>query len=355
MSPKRKQQIARKARPSAPLKAGTNSQLGTFRVRNRALLVTVIANTTNTVYPFASYTLSLSTAGMAKGNLGWLANLMTLYDEFKVESIELEWVPAASSFTSGSLAMYYDPTPAAKAPQSFAAVSGNAGVVTTQISKSVRHKISSTILRGRLPWYLTDSSDISTTTQGTIVVCQSPGSVPSATGKVMLGSVWMTYQISLRNPTYLSVSSYAVQIQPAPLLEQNVYEELQQLNAQLARQVEAQEDTAESCQIIANKPSLPTNVGGDVSSASTNLAALLSSVQHILNAVDTLALNIPPTLGSDLQALKQSLSAMRSSMDSTASDIHSLKQPIIDGEGEFGPIIYEDQGRTYFSVTDPNA
>ncbi|QEO75309.1 capsid protein [Erinaceus virus H14] len=281
MTPRRRKTQSRKPNQ---LKVATS--LGTFRVRNRALLCAVIANTKNTTFPFGSVTVDLSKDGLARASLGWLANLMSLYDMFKIASIRLEWVPSVSAFASGSIAMYYDPTPGAKAPSSFAGVSGNANVVTTQVSKPIAYTVRSQVLQGRLPWFLTESEDKATASQGTIVVCQSQGSIPSATGDVMLGSVWITYDIMLKNPTYLAAPSRTENEAP-PLVEQLIFDETVKMRDLLDRQVFAQEDTAESCQIIAGKPSIGASVSSDV----TRTAAAVEDMADLLGKLDVTNIN----------------------------------------------------------------
>lgn len=275
----------RTTRKRKPAQLGAN--LGTFRVKNRALLVALIAKTTNTTYPFGATTVDLSKEGLANASLGWLANLMSLYDLFRVNSIHLEWVPSVSAFASGSVAFYYDPTPKAKAPKTFAGVSGNANVVTTQVSKPVRHSVGPRVLSNRLQWYLTDSLDPTTASQGSIVVCQSQGSIPSATGDVMLGSVWITYDITLRNPTYLQVASFADEVPQPPLIDQLIFDNVLQISDKLDRQITAQEDTAESCQIIASKPSIGAGVANDI----TTTARASNKIAEVMEKLDVTNVN----------------------------------------------------------------
>lgn len=299
-------QVAKKQKATKP------REIGNFIVRNKALLMTVIAKTMNTTYPFGATSVNLSQAGLAKASLGWLANLMSLYDLFKFEDIELEWVPSASAFTSGSLAMYYDPTPNAQPPASYAAVSGNAGVVNTQISKPIRHRISPTTLRGRIPWYLVESNDPTTSCQGCVIVCQSPGSIPSASGDVMLGSLWITYSIHLKNPTYLSAARDQ-QVNP-PVLDQLIYEETQNISNKLDRQIYAQEDTAESCQIMSQRPGVPPSLSSDLNELTTAVQRITSLVQKI----DVNAINSANGVVTNLNKLPEMLVGAKGALNDTS-------------------------------------
>lgn len=250
------------------------------------MIAGVRAKTSNTTYPFATMVVDLSKAGFAKASLGWLANLMDLYDLFKIEDLEVEWVPSASSFTTGCVEWYYDPSPNAKAPTTFEGAAGNANLVSTQVSKPKRAKVPSGVLRQRLAWYLTDGEDPSTTTQGSLVFVLSEGTVPSATGTVFLGSLWVTYTIALKNPSYIAPSREGEE-PIAPLLEQLIYDELSQVNSAMTRQVEAQEQVAEDVAIIASKPGVTPGLGGDVSA----ISARLSAIESILSGIDVDQLN----------------------------------------------------------------
>lgn len=148
--------------------------------------------------------------------------------------------------------MYYDPEVNPTLPSSQAQASVNTGARVVAIRNHATRQVNDKSLR-RLPWYLT-KGELDNACQGTIVLMWSQGSVPSVTGEVQLGQLWMDYRVEVQNPT--SVAQPAVQAEmPQPiLLEQRLVDLLQDVlsNQQSIGQTTTgiKQDTA----IIASKP-----------------------------------------------------------------------------------------------------
>lgn len=316
-----------KARPKTTRPQVVN--LGSFRTRNRALVAGIRVKALNTTYPSSSITLNFSKDGFANASLGWLANLMELYDLFRIESLDIEWVPSASSFTTGAIAWYYDPSPGAKAPKTFEGASGNANLVTTQVARAKRAKVPTAALTSRLPWVLTDSSDPTTGSQGTLVIVLSEGNIPSATGDVYLGSFWMTYTIALKNPTYIAPAVYD-EHPVTPLIDQLVLDELIRCRELLIRQVEAQEQTAEDVSIIAAKPGIPAGVGGDVSAAATRLASIDSILRsYNIGGIHSAASASATSLSSIERAVdRMDIGGIHSAASTTATTLSAIERAV---------------------------
>lgn len=193
-----KRQKGKKGQKRPPRKG---NRMFTQSVRNVSIISPTPVSVTNSVFPFSSGVLPLSASGLGKAQLSWLSSYMGLFDEFRFVDLQFEWIPAASAFTTSQIGFYYDPDPNAEAPTSFGALSGNAGLVLSQVSQKATLRVPRSRLN-RLPWYTVHGTR-STDTQGNFCYAITAGNVPNGTGNVALGNFVLRYTVVCRNPTGL--------------------------------------------------------------------------------------------------------------------------------------------------------
>lgn len=206
--------ITLKRAPKKPTPKPRNATLkGAIRDSNSILLASPETTVTNTVYPFTAVNIPLNVAGLQNAGATRLAEFLSLYDEFKFSRIHLRWESALPSTTTGQVAMYYDPDPTAETPTEFAGVSGNYYLRVGHAAKPLKYSVPARLqTQARLNWFTRKKND-EQGTQGAIVLVFSPGTVPHASGNIVLGSLWLDYTVFVRSPTPPSKvvrASYAV-------------------------------------------------------------------------------------------------------------------------------------------------
>lgn len=266
-----------------------SSQTGTFRIHNRSLLATVTVTTTGTVYGAGGAAVNVSSAGLKTSGLAWLTSAMSLYDLFRFTSLKVTWCPAASIQTTGVIGFYYDPNPGTAAPTSFTALASNAGVVTTQIAVAATLNVHPSRLK-RLPWYLTQGTDVPATTQGTLVTAWASGAIPSVNGQVTLGTLWIEYTVELRNPTWIPPTGYAMQAEPG-CIEQDMLEVLEEIQTTQGQQKQLQQQINTNVAAIAKNP-LPAATTADISATADGMESINTAMQNCISAVDGISSEI---------------------------------------------------------------
>lgn len=200
-------------------------------ITNTAFVAPLRVAVTNTGYPFTSVVVKLNRVGLASLGFGWLAKQMECYDLYRIDNLQMTWVPSLSDHASGTVCMYYDPDPSATKPTSFEQLSGNAQLksckATRQMSWTVPHS-----RMNRLPWYETKATS-DTGCAGCLVLAITEGSIPlTNTASVAVGYLKVIYKFTLKNPTN-SVGGAASVTQQ--LIEQSILDELEEVRQLLQR------------------------------------------------------------------------------------------------------------------------
>lgn len=138
-------------------------------------------------------------------NTKWVQKLAVAYDKWRLESLDLEFIPSLPFTTSGMTSLFFDSDPSrTAAPTSVVATSGDMRAVSKQIyCESKLHVLANQL--NRLPQYETISG---TTVNGVANV----GSInfvydsillsnAAAAGTISIGNVWMKYRIRFLNPS----------------------------------------------------------------------------------------------------------------------------------------------------------
>lgn len=197
---------------------------------NSVMLLAPEATIKDTTYAFTAVNVKLNVPSLLNTGAQRLAAFMELYDEFKFTSLSFRWVPSLPSTTTGQVAMYYDPDPNAETPKTFTEVSGNkylrVGHIATHRSLRVPKSVLST---ARFNWFTRRLNDAQGT-QGAVVVAMSPGTVPHANGKAVLGSLWMDYTIAVRAPT-ANVTATRASVPPLESMQYQLHQDLIDLSA----------------------------------------------------------------------------------------------------------------------------
>lgn len=187
-------------------------------ITNTAFVAPLSVTVTKTRFPFTAKVYPLSKAGFQALGLGWLAGQMSLYDLYRIDHLTITWVPSLSDHSSGSICFYFDPDPTATPPNSFAALSGNAGLRTAKATRSSALNVPGSRMN-RLPWYQCNGNGTEGTV-GNLVVAITEGNIPLAdTGSISVGYFNIKYSVTLKNPTNSKGTSAA---HGADLIEQSI-------------------------------------------------------------------------------------------------------------------------------------
>lgn len=272
-----------------------SSQTGTFRIHNRSLLATVTVTTTGTVYGAGGAAVNISSAGLKTSGLAWLTSAMNLYDLFRFTSLKVTWCPAASIQTTGVIGFYYDPNPGTAAPTSFTALASNAGVVTTQIAVAASLNVHPSRLK-RLPWYLTQGTDVPATTQGTLVTAWASGAIPSVNGQVTLGTLWIEYTVELRNPTWIPPAGRGIEAGPGTAqesgcIEQDMLEVLENIQTTQGQQKQLQQQINMNVAALAKNP-IPSTTVADISATADGMESVNTALQDYASTVNGISTKI---------------------------------------------------------------
>ncbi len=243
-----------------------------YSLRNVAMITPAPVVVTNSTYAFSSGALAFSVSSLIKANLAWLGNYIDLFDEFRFTQVQVQWIPAASSFTTGALGFYYDPDPNAGPPTTFDSLSGNRGLVLTQVSQRASLRVPPQLLN-RLPWF-TAHGTTSTDTQGVFCYAFSPGNVASGSGNVTLGHFMLRYTVTCRNPTAPVVGTRQAD-EALPQLGQEMLAAIQQM------QPEAVGRVAETMDPAAATPLWTNSSGGKAINIVSRYAATMSEANAI--------------------------------------------------------------------------
>lgn len=194
--------ITLKRATKKPIPKPRNQQpKGAIKDANSILLASPETTVNNTVYPFTAVNIPLNVVGLQNAGATRLAEFLSLYDEFKFTRIRLRWESALPSTTTGQVALYYDPDPTAETPNDFAGVSGNYYLRVGHAAKPLRYNVPARLqTQARLNWFTRKKND-EQGTQGAIILVFSPGTVPHASGSIVLGSLWLDYTVLVRSPT----------------------------------------------------------------------------------------------------------------------------------------------------------
>lgn len=134
----------------------------------------------------------------------WINKIALAYDKWRIESLEISFVPSLPVTTSGMYAYYFDSDPSrTTAPTSVVDVSGDMRAVSRAIYTDSQLKVQPDQLN-RLPQYETFGSTAGSNSArvGTIMFAHDSLLIANgATGAVTLGNVWMRYKIRFYNPS----------------------------------------------------------------------------------------------------------------------------------------------------------
>lgn len=194
--------------------------------RSSVLLTQPIVDVSQTVFKPATTKIVLSVNGLANSGAARLAAFLQLYDEFKFTRLRIRWEPALPSTTTGQVAVYYDPDPSAEVPATFEAISGNEYMRVGHIARTRVLNVPRRALNARLNWF-TRKDPGTAGTQGNVVLVTSGGTVPHATGKVALGSLWLDYEVHVRAPTSVAPATRADALPPVMLAQQQYDNQVQ--------------------------------------------------------------------------------------------------------------------------------
>lgn len=191
MPPKRRKQNGKKrARP--------NSQV--VRLRNVAITEPIqLTLNSKGAWPYTKFILKIQQADLAAKGMAWAANQIKAYDLYRFTRLSVEWISSLSDLSSGSAGMYFDPSPSAKEPSSFQALSGNMGLKTFKASSSARMDIPWSRMN-RVPWYKSAGTD-EECCMGAIVVGVSQGQMGNTEGTLAAGFLRIVYDLELKGPT----------------------------------------------------------------------------------------------------------------------------------------------------------
>lgn len=273
LTPRQRSQSARRT-PRAQRKR--RSVPAVFSIPGYSLLSSSIVQLTSGTFPAGSVTIPLAALSPGLRDLPWLSSFLPLFDEFRFLSLKLEWHPASGTTTNGTILMYYDPDPLAQAPNDLATASGNANLA----SGSARNPLSLTVPRSRLnrlPWYTVAPTRTANSTQGTVVLMWSNGSIPNVDGQTTLGTLWLQYHVQVRNPSVNAAPALANLPIQAPL-EVPILNELQ---GQTRLQEQIQPDVA----------AILTRLGADVPNDVAAIATKMRVLDELLSEFRKINLN----------------------------------------------------------------
>lgn len=200
-------------------------------ITNTAFVAPLRVAVTNTGYPFTSVVVKLNRVGLASLGFGWLSKQMECYDLYRVDSLQLTWVPSLSDHASGTICMYYDPDPSATKPTNFEQLSGNAQLKSCKATRQMSWTVPYSRMN-RLPWYETKANG-DAGCAGCLVLAITEGSIPlTNTANVAVGYLKVLYKFTLKNPTN-SVGGAVTSTQT--LIEQNILDELEEVRQLLQR------------------------------------------------------------------------------------------------------------------------
>lgn len=245
-----------------------NGRTSTLSVANSGIIASGTVEVTNSTYRGTSGALKFNQSSLATSNIGWLSNFLALWDSYRFIRLEFEWIPAASTMTTGTVAFYFDPDPNAKPPANIQAAGSNYKVCMSQVSRKAKLTCVPQQLN-RLAWYNVDGKD-GTDTLGNFIWVLTDGNVPNGSGSVSLGQFLVRYTVIGRNPSSgLGPIAYTAPV-VAPTLEQDIFDTNQDI-------------------LQTNKEILAQMQGGSLGGLAGNVQNLTGNVQNITGNVQKVA------------------------------------------------------------------
>lgn len=132
-----------------------------------------------------------------------LASYLTLFDNYKVNSLRFTFEPSLGLNVNGQYIMYWEPDVAVVIPTTIAlAGQGQAGAVNRAIRTRGTLAVSRAQLT-RLPQYQINATALAES-PGSLMFVYSPIGGLTGTAAVEIGRIWMEIDLQLINPSYSS-------------------------------------------------------------------------------------------------------------------------------------------------------
>lgn len=185
------------------------------RIRNRQIYGEIAGIATDGVIPYGSQQLIWNfflPSGADPGPYpfasdSWLGRIANNYDKYKVFNLQFMFQPLLPVTTGGAVGMYWDEDPL-DIPLDYSTLASNYKATTGSIFETVTLNVTRDQLN-RLPYYLTRSSGVekpsitsSAVGQQQVAWTSIELANSSLSGGVIIGYVWVEYDIEFANPTY---------------------------------------------------------------------------------------------------------------------------------------------------------